>query len=80
MRTDREHRDRADALRALGAATLGESGGRAMRRGVQARVARAHRSSLPAYPVECTPGDNLAVHVAVATAPAGPRSWSTSAT
>jgi 4-hydroxy-4-methyl-2-oxoglutarate aldolase len=25
----------------------------------------------PAYPVSCTPGDNLAVHVAVTTAPAG---------
>ena len=29
------------------------------------------RLAAPAYPVRCTPGDNLAVHVAVARAPAG---------
>ena len=29
------------------------------------------RLAAPAYPVRCTPGDNLAVHVAVTTAPAG---------
>jgi 4-hydroxy-4-methyl-2-oxoglutarate aldolase len=29
------------------------------------------RLAAPAYPVACTPGDNLAVHVAVAEAPAG---------
>jgi 4-hydroxy-4-methyl-2-oxoglutarate aldolase len=70
MRTDREHRDRADALRTLGAATLGESGGAAMR----ARVKPAYPGAAfaaPAFPVVCTPGDNLAVHVAVAEAPPG---------
>jgi 4-hydroxy-4-methyl-2-oxoglutarate aldolase len=70
MRTDREHRDRADALRTLGAATLGESGGAAMR----ARVKPAYPGAsfaAPAFPVVCTPGDNLAVHVAVVEAPAG---------
>ena len=29
------------------------------------------RVAAPAFPVRCTPGDNLAVHVAVAEAPAG---------
>jgi 4-hydroxy-4-methyl-2-oxoglutarate aldolase len=29
------------------------------------------RLAAPAYPVSCSPGDNLAVHVAVAAAPAG---------
>jgi 4-hydroxy-4-methyl-2-oxoglutarate aldolase len=70
MHTDREHRDLATALLVLGAATLGESGGRAMR----ARVKPAYPGvtvAAPAFPVECTPGDNLAVHVAVATAPPG---------
>ena len=54
----------------LGAATLGESGGRAMR----ARLRRAWPGAVlaaPAFPVQCTPGDNLAIHVAVAEAPAG---------
>jgi 4-hydroxy-4-methyl-2-oxoglutarate aldolase len=57
-------------LLALGAATLGESGGRAMRN----RVAPAWPGAVlaaPAFPVRCTPGDNLALHVAVAQAPAG---------
>ena len=60
----------AAALAALGAATLGESGGRAMRSRVRAAWPGA-RISAPAYPVRCAPGDNLAVHVAVTTAPAG---------
>jgi len=70
MRTDRGHRDVVDALRALGAATLGESGGTPM----HARVKPAYPGAslaAPAYPVVCTPGDNLAVHVAVAEAPPG---------
>lgn len=70
MPTEGEHRDRVDALRALGAATLGESGGRAM----SARVKPAYPGATfaaPAYPVVCTPGDNLAIHVAVAEAPPG---------
>lgn len=60
----------AAALAALGAATLGESGGRAMRSRVRAAWPGA-RLAAPAYPVVCTPGDNLAVHVAVTTAPEG---------
>jgi 4-hydroxy-4-methyl-2-oxoglutarate aldolase len=63
-------RDVAAALLTLGSATLGESGGHAMR----ARIRPAYPGAAfaaPAYPVVCTPGDNLAVHVAVATAPAG---------
>jgi len=62
--------DPAPALLELGAATLGESGGHAMR----ARVGPAWvgaRLAAPAYPVRCTPGDNLAVHVGVTRAPAG---------
>jgi 4-hydroxy-4-methyl-2-oxoglutarate aldolase len=54
----------------LGAATLGESGGRAMRARIRSAWAGA-RVAAPAFPVRCTPGDNLAIHVAVAEAPAG---------
>ncbi len=58
------------ALARLGAATLGESGGRAMR----SRLAGVWPGAAvvgEAVPVRCTPGDNLALHVATATAPAG---------
>jgi 4-hydroxy-4-methyl-2-oxoglutarate aldolase len=58
------------ALQELGAATLGESGARAMRARVQAAWPGA-RLAAPAYPVRCTPGDNLAIHVAVSRAEAG---------
>jgi 4-hydroxy-4-methyl-2-oxoglutarate aldolase len=54
----------------LGAATLGESGGHAMRARIRAAWPGA-RLAAPAFPVQCTPGDNLAIHVAVAEAPAG---------
>jgi 4-hydroxy-4-methyl-2-oxoglutarate aldolase len=54
----------------LGAATLGESGGNAMRARIRAAWPGA-RLAAPAFPVRCTPGDNLAIHVAVADAPAG---------
>src|SRR5665647_2093506 len=54
----------------LGAATLGESGGHAMRARVHAAWPGA-RLAAPAFPVRCTPGDNLAIHVAVARAAAG---------
>jgi 4-hydroxy-4-methyl-2-oxoglutarate aldolase len=54
----------------LGAATLGESGARAMRNRVRAAW-RGARLAAPAFPVRCTPGDNLAIHVAVTRAPAG---------
>jgi 4-hydroxy-4-methyl-2-oxoglutarate aldolase len=60
----------AAALLVLGAATLGESGGRPMRPRIRA-VWKGATISAPAYPVRCTPGDNLAIHVAVTTAPAG---------
>ena len=60
----------ARVLLELGAATLGESGGHAMRARIKAAWVGA-RLSAPAYPVQCTPGDNLAVHVAVTTAPRG---------
>jgi 4-hydroxy-4-methyl-2-oxoglutarate aldolase len=62
--------DTADALLALGAATLGESGARAMRDRIRAAWPGA-RLAAPAYPVRCTTGDNLAIHVAVARAPRG---------
>ena len=62
--------ERVAELLALGAATVGESGGRAMRARVRA-VWKGARLAAPAFPVRCTPGDNLAIHVAVARAPAG---------
>lgn len=60
----------ARALLELGAATLGESGGRAMRARIKPVWSGAALAA-PAFPVRCTPGDNLAVHVAVARAPEG---------
>jgi 4-hydroxy-4-methyl-2-oxoglutarate aldolase len=60
----------AAALLVLGAATLGESGGRPMLPRIRA-VWKGATLSAPAYPVRCTPGDNLAIHVAVTTAPPG---------
>jgi 4-hydroxy-4-methyl-2-oxoglutarate aldolase len=62
--------DTAAALLELGAATLGEAGGHAMRARIRAAWPGA-RFAAPAFPVHCTPGDNLAIHVAVAEAPAG---------
>ena len=58
------------ALIGLGAATLGESGAA----GMPPRVRPAWTGAVlaaPAFPVRCTPGDNLAVHVAVSRAPRG---------
>ena len=60
----------AAALLVLGAATLGESGGKPMRPRIRA-VWKGATLSAPAFPVRCTPGDNLAIHVAVAAAPPG---------
>ena len=57
-------------LLALGAATLGESGARLLPPRIRGAWAGA-RLAAPATPVRCAPGDNLAIHVAVATAPAG---------
>ena len=54
----------------LGAATLGESGGRPMSPRIRAAWPGA-RISAPAFPVTCAAGDNLAIHVAVAEAPPG---------
>lgn len=62
--------DVAAVLLQLGAATLGESGARPMRNRVRAAW-RGATIAAPALPVRCTPGDNLAVHVAVARAPRG---------
>jgi 4-hydroxy-4-methyl-2-oxoglutarate aldolase len=57
-------------LSELGAATLGESG--ALRMDDRLRPAWPGAAlAAPACPVRCTPGDNLAVHVAVASAPSG---------
>ncbi len=60
----------AATLLELGAATLGESGARPMGNRVRAAWTGA-RLAAPAFPVQCTPGDNLAVHVGVTRAPAG---------
>ena len=62
--------DVAGALLGFGAATVGESGGRPMRNRVAA-VWPGAVVAAPAYAVRCTPGDNLAIHVAVTRAPAG---------
>ncbi len=61
---------RAADLAALGAATLGECGARPMPPRIRP-VWTGAALAAPAYPVRCTPGDNLAVHVAVTRAPAG---------
>ena len=60
----------AEALARLGSATIGESGGLAADRRLRPAWSGAAVAA-PAYPVGCTPGDNLAVHVAVTTAPRG---------
>jgi 4-hydroxy-4-methyl-2-oxoglutarate aldolase len=62
--------DYVAAFAALGSATLGESGGLPMAPRVRP-VWNGARVSAPAFPVTCTPTDNLAIHVAVAEAPAG---------
>ena len=54
----------------LGSATLGESG--AARMSPRLRPAWSGAAlAARAYPVRCTPGDNLAVHVGLTTAPTG---------
>jgi len=62
--------DPGEQLIALGAATLGESGGSPMRARIRP-VWLGARLAAPAFAVRCTPGDNLAIHVATARAPAG---------
>ncbi|HTL84236.1 MAG TPA: RraA family protein [Acidimicrobiia bacterium] len=62
--------DYVAAFAALGSATLGESGGLPMSPRIRP-VWNGARVSAPAFPVTCTPTDNLGIHVAVAEAPAG---------
>jgi 4-hydroxy-4-methyl-2-oxoglutarate aldolase len=69
MSTARQH-EIAATLQRLGSATLGESGGLPTDRRLKPVWAGAALAA-PAYTVGCAPGDNLAVHVAVTTAPAG---------
>jgi 4-hydroxy-4-methyl-2-oxoglutarate aldolase len=57
-------------LLALGAATLGESGALPMHPRLAA-VWPGAAVAAPAYPVHCSPADNLAIHAAVTRAPAG---------
>ena len=68
--TSRSSEDIAAELARLGSATIGESGGLAADRRLRPAWSGAAVAA-PAYPVGCTPGDNLAVHVAVTTAPRG---------
>ena len=62
--------DAGAVLLALGAATLGESGGEPMESSIRPAWPGASMAA-PAYTVRCGPGDNLAIHVAVAGAPPG---------
>jgi 4-hydroxy-4-methyl-2-oxoglutarate aldolase len=59
-----------DDLLALGAATLGESGGAPMAPRLKPVWAGAAVAA-PAFAVVCASGDNLAIHAAVAEAPLG---------
>jgi 4-hydroxy-4-methyl-2-oxoglutarate aldolase len=68
--TSKSSGDVAAVLARLGAATIGESGGLAADRRLRPVWAGAALAA-PAYPVGCTPGDNLAIHVAVTAAPVG---------
>ncbi|MHB1504157.1 MAG: RraA family protein [Acidimicrobiales bacterium] len=61
---------RAAQLAALGAATLGECGAKAMAPRIRA-VWSGSRVCGPAATARCAPGDNLAVHVALAEAASG---------
>ena len=60
----------ARQLLELGSATLGESGAAPLAPRVHA-IWPGARLAAPAYPVSCSPGDNLAIHVAVTRAPRG---------
>jgi 4-hydroxy-4-methyl-2-oxoglutarate aldolase len=62
--------DLAVVLGRFGSATLGESGARTLPPRVRPIWPGAALAA-PALPVSCTPADNLAIHVAVARAPAG---------
>ena len=62
--------DIRDQLLGLGSATVAESGGQALPPRLKPAWPGA-RLAAPAYTVTCPPGDNLAIHIAVAEAPAG---------
>ncbi|HMK62580.1 MAG TPA: RraA family protein [Acidimicrobiales bacterium] len=62
--------DLSSELLTLGSATLGETGAMPLPPRVRP-VWPGARLAAPAFPVRCSPGDNLAVHVAVTMAPAG---------
>ncbi|HSS08284.1 MAG TPA: RraA family protein [Acidimicrobiales bacterium] len=62
--------DLATQLVALGAATLGESGGHPMHPRLRPVWPGAAVAG-PSFVVDCGPADNLAIHAAVAEAPAG---------
>ena len=62
--------DQEKVLVALGSATLGESGAARMASRIKPVWPGASLAA-PAFTVRCAPGDNLAVHVAVAKAPPG---------
>ncbi|MHB1518797.1 MAG: RraA family protein [Acidimicrobiales bacterium] len=62
--------DLVPELLALGSATLGESGAVILPPRIRP-VWRGASIAAPVVPVRCSPGDNLAIHVAVATAPPG---------
>jgi 4-hydroxy-4-methyl-2-oxoglutarate aldolase len=61
---------RAEELKRLGAATVGESGGRPLGPNIRAAWSGAVLCA-PAFTARCMSGDNLAIHAAVAYAPAG---------
>jgi 4-hydroxy-4-methyl-2-oxoglutarate aldolase len=60
----------AEELQTLGSATLAESGAHHLPPRFRA-VWPGAALAAPAVPVQCSPGDNLAIHVAAAEAPAG---------
>jgi len=62
--------DTAAALLELGSATLGESGARVMPPRIRPVWSGASLAA-PVIPVRCAPGDNLAIHAAVAAASPG---------
>jgi 4-hydroxy-4-methyl-2-oxoglutarate aldolase len=57
--------DTAVALLELGSATLGEAGARTMHPRIRP-MWRGAALAAPAVPVRCSPGDNLAIHAAIA--------------
>ncbi len=65
-----DHSDIRRELLALGASTLGETGGRPMAPRIRA-VWPGALVGAPAYTVQCAVGDNLAIHTAIVNAPKG---------